>query len=412
MSTIVDIPAPAKPKVKLAFGLPSHNSQAFIPFFVSLINTMNLLRQQGIESYPIFILGESLITRARNNIVAKFLNDPDSTHLLFIDSDISFDPVEVVKLLNHNKEIVGGIYPLKTYNWENLKNIEEYKARNKSELNKNVPEHEFIRQNLMKYNLNFKYANFQIQNNLVEVKHIPTGFMMLKRSCLEKLILNHPEKKFFCDMKCLTPDEDRFAYALFNCEIENGHYLSEDWYLCSLLSKLNVPIYADVSINLTHWGCAVPYAGRFLSSLNIVQNPVTNANTEVQKTVESSQQSQPQPQSQPQSSLQSQPSPQQPQPQSQSSPPQQQSPQQPQQSLPKSSLSTVNAFSKPELPPNIITEEIHTPNGIVTVINSKNSSNITEPNLDWVQDLEQKLYSMKAKISTIESGEHDETECS
>lgn len=406
MSTIVDIPAPPKPKIKLGIGIPLYGGMGFAGFFVSLINTMNLLKQQGVDSYPIFILGESLITRARNNIVAKFLNDPESTHLMFIDGDITWDPIEVVKLLNHNKELVGGIYPLKTYKWENLKNIEEYKTRNKSELNKNVPEHEFIRQNLMKYNLNFKYANFQIQNNLVEVKHIATGFMMIKRSLLEKLIMAHYRLKFFDDMGCLSKDEDRFAYTLFDCEISEGHYLSEDWRFCKLVSDMNIPIYADVSINLTHHGIT-GFAGRFLSSLNIVQNPapVTNANTEVQKTVDSSQ-----PQSQ--QSQPSQPSPQQPQPQSQSSPPQQQSPQQPQQSLPKSSLSTVNAFSKPELPPNIITEEIHTPNGIVTVINSRNSSNIAEPNLDWVQDLEQKLYSMKAKISTIESGEHDETECS
>lgn len=266
---------PVKPKIKVALGLPIHGSMATTAFFVSIINTMNVLKQQGVECFPIFILGESLITRGRNNIVAKFMNDPDATHLMFIDSDISFDPVEVIKLLNHNKELVGGIYPLKTYKWENLSNIEEYKARNKLEVNKDVPEHEFIRQNLLRYNLNFKYPNFEIKNNLVEVKHIATGFMMIKRSCIEKMILHYPERKFWDDMGCLNKQEDRYAYSLFDCAIEDGHYLSEDWFYCSNFSKIGGQVWADVTINLTHWGIS-PYPGRFLSSLNI------SGNTQVQ----------------------------------------------------------------------------------------------------------------------------------
>jgi hypothetical protein len=356
-----------KPHIKIGIGIPLYGGMGFCGFFVSLINTMNVLKQHGVESYPIFILGESLITRARNNIVAKFLNDPDSTHLMFIDGDITWDPVEVIKLLNHNKSLVGGIYPLKTYKWENLSNIEEYKARNKLDINKDVPETEFIRQNLLKYNLNFKYANFQIQNNLVEVKHIATGFMMIKRSLLEKLILHHPEFKFWDDMGCLNASEDRYAYTLFDCCIDQGHYLSEDWRFSKLVTEIGEQVWADVSINLTHTGVC-NYAGRFLSSLNIQQS----APPQLQK-IQLPQQSQP---TQP---TQSSP---QPTPSTPSQPPQSPQPSQP---------------PTPQPHPDIITKDVQTANGVVTVINSKNVANVAAPNLDWVKDLEERLNNSRIK---------------
>lgn len=272
-------------KLKVAIGMPIYASMCNANSMISLFNTMGILKQYGVESYPIFIMGESLITRARNNIVAKFLNDPDSTHLIFIDSDIVWNPVEVLKLLKHDKDIVGGVYPLKTYKWEKLENLDEILDRHQNDLNKDVPKVEFIKQNLLKYNLNYKYAQFRVENNLVEVKHIATGFMMIKREVLEKMILQHPELKFWDDMGCLNKEEDRFAYTLFDCEVVDGHYYSEDWLFCHRWTQMGGQVFADVTINLTHVGyCA--YQGRYLSSLNIGNAKTTMTPVSEEKTLE------------------------------------------------------------------------------------------------------------------------------
>ena len=45
---------------------------------------------------------------------------PDSTHFLFIDNDITWDPVDIFKLLLADKDLIGGIYPLKSYEWNKL----------------------------------------------------------------------------------------------------------------------------------------------------------------------------------------------------------------------------------------------------------------------------------------------------
>lgn len=270
---VVQSPVVETRKPRVVIGTPCYGGMAYTNYFVSLMHTLKMMEANGIDCYPIFIQGESLITRGRNNIVAKFLNDPLATHLIFIDADIAWNPIDVLKLLQHNKDIVGGIYPMKTYKFENLdfKNLSDIIERNKGSLHSSIPTPEFIRQNLMKYNLNHKHAQFKVEKNLVEVKHIANGFMMIKREVLEKMIEAHPEFKFWDDMGCLNKEEDRFAYTLFDCKVVDGHYFSEDWLFCHRWEEMGGSIYTDITINLTHIGTH-HFQGRFLSSLNIKQN--------------------------------------------------------------------------------------------------------------------------------------------
>ena len=58
----------------------------------SCLDLQALCIQYGVNIKFSFLFNESLITRARNYLVDEYLNRSDCTHLLFIDSDISFDP--------------------------------------------------------------------------------------------------------------------------------------------------------------------------------------------------------------------------------------------------------------------------------------------------------------------------------
>jgi len=80
---------------------------------MSILKLLNAAKDSklNISFYPIFF--ESLVSRARNAAVAHFLEDKENTHILFIDSDIIFEPEDVFKLLQSNKEVVAGIYPKK-----------------------------------------------------------------------------------------------------------------------------------------------------------------------------------------------------------------------------------------------------------------------------------------------------------
>jgi hypothetical protein len=237
-----------------------------------LIQTYQLFQSLNIPLTVEFCKNDSLISRARNNLIAKAMSDPNITHMLFIDSDITWDPVDIVKLLISDKSLVGGSYPLKKYNWETIIENPEtslqtiINRKNKSQLKNSITDEQMIQYNLVRYNINFLNTFLTIENNLTKVRHLATGFMMIKRNTITQMSKAFPQSKYTDDVGFLIGSENDFAYALFDCGVEEGHYFSEDWLFCHRWTKMGGNIYLDVSINLTHTGLE-DYKGSFIASV-------------------------------------------------------------------------------------------------------------------------------------------------
>ncbi len=250
---------------------PCYGSLCYVNFVHCLMETMNLFRQIGINLTVEFCKNDSLVSRARNNLIAKAMSNPSVTHMLFIDSDITWDPVDILKLLIADKYLIGGVYPLKKYNWNILldknTNVEKMLQRkNASQLRNVISDENMIQHNLLKYNTNFLNSVLTIENNLTKVKHIATGFMMIKRNTIEQMAKAYPKTKYTDDVGFLRGDENKWAYALFDCGVEDDHYYSEDWLFCHRWSKMGGNVYMDVSINLKHTGIE-DFNGSFIASL-------------------------------------------------------------------------------------------------------------------------------------------------
>jgi choline kinase len=140
---------------------------------MSILKLINTVRDRGINCtfYPIFF--ESLVSRARNAAVAHFMEDPDSTHLLFIDSDIIFEPEDVFKLLDADKPVIAGIYPKKYITWDRLKN------------NPDAERVDFPVGGEIK----------MTEDNFIELDYLPTGFLMIKKWVIKSLMSEDPELK-------------------------------------------------------------------------------------------------------------------------------------------------------------------------------------------------------------------------
>lgn len=258
-----------KPKVVIL--TPCYGSVCFVNYVFCIIKTKEVFKYYDIPLKIEFCKNDSLVTRARNNLVAKAMSDVTVTHLMFIDNDITWDPVNIIKLIIANKPIVGGIYPLKKYNWEKLANDPEYikkmiEKKNNSRVKNIMDDDLLVQYSLLNYNLNHIGNSIKIENNLTEVKHVATGFMMIKRGVIEKMSEAFPHTKYTDDVNYLEEHENRYAYALFDCGVEDGHYLSEDWLFCNRWKKIGGKVYIDVSINLSHTGIE-QYNGSFLSTI-------------------------------------------------------------------------------------------------------------------------------------------------
>ena len=87
---------------------PSHDGKYFHNYTVSLLNLVIEAQKIGMSLQVVLHRGESLITRARNDCVAKFLANPQWTHLFWIDSDIGFSIEAALRLLLSDHDIAAG----------------------------------------------------------------------------------------------------------------------------------------------------------------------------------------------------------------------------------------------------------------------------------------------------------------
>jgi len=166
-------------KFKLLIGTPCYGGQLFTGYFQSILETAVNLTKLGVDFEVLNIGNESLIPRARNGIVAKFLGNPEYTHLMFIDADITFPWISIVKLLLSGKDVSGGCYPKKNINWEKVKkNVGLHPNANFKELIARSVDYVF---NPVYYQQPDGKLIAKIDGGLVQVKDVATGFMMIKR---------------------------------------------------------------------------------------------------------------------------------------------------------------------------------------------------------------------------------------
>ena len=261
----------AERKPKLYILTPCYGSLCFVNYVKCVMATKDLLTRFNIPLIIEFCRNDSLVSRARNNLVAKAMNDKECTHIMFIDADITWDPVDILKLLMSDKCLCGGVYPLKHYYWEKLGKSENVvrdwiDKKNNSQFANVISDESAIQYNLLKYNINYIDSILNIEANLAKVKHLATGFMMFKREVIENMAKAYPHTKYTDDVGFLHGSENDYAYALFDCGVQDNHYFSEDWMFCHRWTEMGGNIYVNVGINLTHTGNE-DFNGCYLASI-------------------------------------------------------------------------------------------------------------------------------------------------
>lgn len=211
-------------------------------------------KSYGVPLSFFYLFNESLITRARNYLVDEFMRS-DFTHLMFIDSDIGFDPNDVLALAaiadpNSDKEIVCGPYPKKAIAWEKIKKAVDkgFADQDPKVLEKYVGDYVF--------NPVGGAGDIRIDQP-AEVLEGGTGFMMIQRSAFEKYAAAYPEFSYKPDhIRTENFDGSREIMAYFDCVIcpESKRYLSEDYMFCQWARKAGIKVWMCPWMKLTHMG--------------------------------------------------------------------------------------------------------------------------------------------------------------
>ena len=230
---------------------PCYGGMVGEPYLKAMTQLSILFKHHDLNFTLATIANESLVTRGRNTLVAMFLENPMYTHLMFIDADIGFNPDDIIKMMHRNKEVVTGAYPKKSINWPA---IHQMAGTTSSEKAFDLAKHQ------AQYVINVKKQHrdqeeIPIVSGLIPVLDSGTGFMMITKSCIDKMIEKYPETKYNNDLNT-NPKYNPYFYALFDTMIESDtkRYLSEDYTFCRRWQAIGGEIWMDPSIDLDHYG--------------------------------------------------------------------------------------------------------------------------------------------------------------
>lgn len=209
----------------LVIATPAHGGFTFVPYQLSLGKTEVFLRDKWRINLGVMVQpSDSCITRARNLLVHKFLHETSASHFMFIDGDLEWEPQAIERLLASNFDVCCGAYPFKRF----------------------PPEFVF-------HQLPDEHGHVMTdpRTGYWKIANAATGFLMIKRGVLERMIAAYPETRVRMFDGAEKIDDCHF---LFDNSIEEGQYWTEDYTFTRRWRAIGGEVWLDPHIHLKHWG--------------------------------------------------------------------------------------------------------------------------------------------------------------
>ena len=262
---------------KLFVATPMYGGQCHGAYTKAITDLMILCTKYGIEAKLFFIFNESLVQRARNYLTDEFVRS-GYDHMIFIDSDIHFEPQDVLVMMHFaasrdDMDVVCGPYPKKAISWEKIKVAVDkgYADKNPNQLEEFVGD--FV------FNPADGVTQFRIDEP-IEVKESGTGFMLITREALQKYDKAFPTQSYKPDhVRTANFDGSREIMAYFDCVIcpDTKRYLSEDYMFCQWLRKAGGKIWLLPWLRLKHAGTYI-FGGSLQALAAINASPTSSEN--------------------------------------------------------------------------------------------------------------------------------------
>ena len=217
-----------KPSVMIA--MPCYDSVK-VNTMVAVIKVIQQLAKSGV-AVGINTIKSPLIHQARNYLTSVFL-DSDFTHLLFIDSDVEFEPEAVLRMLVAKKDLICTPYRVKSM-----------------DVNKKI------------YTVEIKEATRMEAGDIMEISAGPTGIMLIHRDVFKKIIEKFPDLKIINSVFPKPGPDHKYYYNFFDFKFEDGYSSGEDVSFCKLVEKVGFKLYANTASFTKHHG-SYAWGGRF-----------------------------------------------------------------------------------------------------------------------------------------------------
>tara|TARA_R100001015_G_C4632038_1_gene195096 strand:+ start:2578 stop:3381 length:804 start_codon:yes stop_codon:yes gene_type:complete len=248
-----------KNKIKLFVATPVHGNVT-IHYLQSIVKLQSVCHSNNIDFY-LQTMKSSLVTQGRNLCVADFMAT-DCTHLLFIDSDILFEPMSILKMLEKNVELLSIPYPMKMIQWDKV--FAKYKdIPNMSELQASTGG------NMFPVRIKDEENDIEVTNEMIELAFTPTGCLLMKRQVIDKMIKHYGHMQI--NQETVVDGKKRLKPHLYNFfdtyyDEEKKRYYGEDFAFSRLWTKIGGKCHALVTEYITHVG-DYQFTGRLIDEM-------------------------------------------------------------------------------------------------------------------------------------------------
>lgn len=217
--------------MRIFFAVPAYRGIQCEPFLDSLEATVQLCIDKGHETQLSVVTGCPYIQTARNDLVRQ-ADEWNADLLFFLDDDIGWAPIDALRLIEMDDDIVAGMYRLRC---------------------------EDINYPAVLVTDDDGHAYARTADGCVWARRVPTGFLRIKMSVLRAMMDQYPELRYTDDYG----KESRILYDLFPQGIKNGRWIGEDFAFCDLWTAMGGEIWIYPNITITHYDGPKSYVGNF-----------------------------------------------------------------------------------------------------------------------------------------------------
>ena len=233
---------------QILVATPMYGGMCHGSYTMGMIQMVSVFTQARVPFQYSYMMNESLITRARNSLANDFLAT-NCTHLMFIDADIGFNPADILRMINANKDIICGIYPKKEIDW-----VQVSKAVQDGVTPQELKNHTgaFV-VNLVD---DAKSAEGDV-NSPIQISNGGTGFMLIQRKVFEGLLGKVPTYNNDMFLAIDTERKPKVINEFFATSIDEksgNRLLSEDYHFCKIAREQGFTVWAAPWAQLAHCG--------------------------------------------------------------------------------------------------------------------------------------------------------------
>lgn len=196
---------------KVLIATPAHDGRLDVWYTTSLVNTIRVAQANDIFVHPVFMSYDALVQRARNDLI-RLAVEGEYDDLIFIDSDMEWNPMWIMSLLERQEDVVGGTTRKKT------DDAEVYVV---------------------------KASDLTVHDSgLIKAEALGTGFVRLSRKAFLALWDSSPAYQ----------NEGRECRMVCDVQIVDGQLYSEDTILFRKLADLGFDVWLDPRMTCNHLG--------------------------------------------------------------------------------------------------------------------------------------------------------------